>query len=650
MNEQFANGPGKGLWNYIRYALGFYRNPKYVEDRLRDADVLSMRFLSMIVACIEVWMLIRYTVKYGSQCETFGEFWHYTYGYWILLFVSVALTIYGFLYFKGKLKPLRKYSQWFSLLFFLVGIYFGATTSMSDFVRGRMIICFLSMLMYGTVIVIKRPFISVLLTLIPAYAFAYLLNHYAYDKSGAQVVLSSGDTINYITFIISLLILEVSVYFQRYREAWEGYKLEKAAITDDLTGIHNMHKFEIEAKEYMAASIAAGKYPLYLLFDVEHFRTFNDHFDYSGGNQLLIRLARLIRDTFPDEPTARSAIDDFVVLTNAEDYAERISKIREEIRTAYATETYLDVKVGAFRTKSDTVSPRQAADRAAYALKRIHNNENECFIEYDDAMSREYSLRQYVLNNLEKAINEGYIQVYYQPVVWSAGEKLAGCEALVRWIDPEMGFMSPGLFIPTLEEGRQIHKLDLCVYEKVCQRIRDCLDMGLPVLPTSLNFSRLDFELMDAVGELEKLVQKYNVPREYLHVEITESAVTHDLSGLKHAMDRLHGLGYTIWLDDFGSGYSSMNVLKDFNFDVLKIDMEFLRNFHNNENARKIISSVINLADELNMATLCEGVETEEAISFLKEAGCGKLQGYYYSKPVPYEEILKMIEEGKLSI
>ena len=161
-----------------------------------------------------------------------------------------------------------------------------------------------------------------------------------------------------------------------------------------------------------------------------------------------------------------------------------------------------------------------------------------------------------------------------------------------------------------------------------------------------MNFSRLDFELMDAVGELEKLVEKYDIPKEYLHVEITESALTEDVEGLKSAMDRLHRSGYSIWLDDFGSGYSSMNVLKDFRFDLLKIDMEFLKNFSGNENSRKIISTIIELAQKLDMMTLSEGVETQEAVDFLREAGCGRLQGYFYGKPMPYEDIIAKIKDG----
>ncbi len=202
-----------------------------------------------------------------------------------------------------------------------------------------------------------------------------------------------------------------------------------------------------------------------------------------------------------------------------------------------------------------------------------------------------------------------------------------------------MGFLSPGQFIPILEESRQIHRLDKCIYESVFKDIRKSIEEGVPVIPASLNFSRLDFELMDAVKELEELVNKYDIPKNYIHVEITESALNENEEMLKQSVEKLHEKNYEVWLDDFGSGYSSLNVLKDFKFDMLKIDMVFLRNFKQNSNSERIIRAIINLANELGMETLTEGVETLEGVEFLRDAKCDRLQGYYYGKPMPYEEL-----------
>ncbi|MCR5272057.1 MAG: EAL domain-containing protein [Lachnospiraceae bacterium] len=636
-----------GLIGWIKQALGLYKNPPYVEKHLQTADVRSASGLALVVVGVEIWMLIRYTLKWGDKCDSIGEFFHYTYGYWYLLIAGVVMLVYSMLFLSNRIDKLKKISRLVILLFFFVGLYFGMQTSLKDFSKGRMIICFLATLMYVTVINIWRPLLSVVLTVGIAGFFVHTLNTACYDEAGNRLAMDPGDMINYITFILILIILEVNVYFQRYLEAYKSFNLEQAAITDDLTGLPNIRRFDEEAKEFAMNSLTEGRQPICMVINILNFKTFNDRFGYSVGDDLLRKVGEITSKIFSDGVYARQDRDHFAIMTDSTDYIERIEKIRKQLKETYPTETYLDVKTGMYFLKEGEFEPRRLLDKANHAMKLIKNEEEVFIKEYDDELSRTYELRQYVLNNLERAIKNGYIKPYYQPVMWSENGKLCGAEALARWIDPEMGFLSPGQFIPILEESRQIHKLDLCIYDSVLKRMRDCLDKGEPVLPTSMNFSRLDFELMDAVGELEKLVAKYNIPKEYIHVEVTESALPKNVDEIRKAMERLHESGYVIWLDDFGSGYSSMNVLKDFDFDLLKIDMEFLKNFHGNPNARKIISSIINLADSLNMRTLAEGVETEEAVEFLREAGCGRLQGFYYGKPMTYEEIMEKLNSGE---
>ena len=417
-------------------------------------------------------------------------------------------------------------------------------------------------------------------------------------------------------------------------------------VTDDVTGMSNIRKFRTEASKYVKTCMSEEKKPAYVFFNVENFLTYNDRFGYEKGNEFLKILGGIIEDHFPGEPCARDTEDHFVVVSCRDNLADRIGQIREAFRKGYKKEIYLDLKAGIFRPSDPDADPILELNKARHACASLKNREDRFIKEYDEKMDRQYRLRQYVLNNIDRVVKEGFIKVYYQPVVWTDDGRLCGCEALARWDDPEMGFLSPGVFIPILEECRQIHKLDRCIYDSVCRHMRECLDKGLPVVPTSLNFSRLDFELMDVVDELENLVAKYGLDRNYLHVEITESALTDNMAKLQEDMDKLRKKGYSIWLDDFGSGYSSMNVLKDYRFDLLKVDMVFLRNFSDNENSKKIIRSILELADTLNMMTLTEGVETEEAVQFLKEAGCGRLQGYYYGKPMPYEDIIAKLSDG----
>ena len=251
---------------------------------------------------------------------------------------------------------------------------------------------------------------------------------------------------------------------------------------------------------------------------------------------------------------------------------------------------------------------------------------------------------------MDKAAEIGWLQPYYQPVVYSESGELCGAEALVRWIDPEYGFLSPGMFVPTLESVKLIHKVDAYLVERVCADIRKTMDAGLPAVPVSINFSRHDFECMDAIGHLEEMVKKYNIPKEMLHVEITESAMMDNVSVLLDASRKLKAAGYALWLDDFGSGYSSLNVLKDFEFDVMKIDMVFLKNFEKSEKAKPLIESIVQMANKMGMRTLTEGVETDAQKDFLKSVHCERLQGYLFGKPISYDEFLTKIKSKEFKV
>ena len=258
------------------------------------------------------------------------------------------------------------------------------------------------------------------------------------------------------------------------------------------------------------------------------------------------------------------------------------------------------------------------------------------------------SVKQYVTDNIDKALSSGWIKVYYQPVIRSLTEQLCGAESLARWIDPEMGFLPPDKFIGTLEKTRQIHKLDLFMIEQVCSDISQRLKNNLPAVPVSVNFSRQDFEEVDMLATVENLVAKYDIPRDYLHIEITESMIVSDASLMERIIDTFRDAGYEVWMDDFGSGYSSLNLLKDYNFDTIKLDMEFLRKF--TDKSKAIMTSTITMAKDIDMMTLAEGVETAEQVDFLRKIGCGKLQGYYYGKPLPADEFFGHISRQNIKI
>ena len=281
-------------------------------------------------------------------------------------------------------------------------------------------------------------------------------------------------------------------------------------------------------------------------------------------------------------------------------------------------------------------------------LKETHGHAN--YLRYDHNLSNRYKLVQYIVSHVDEAIANNWIKAYYQPVVFAKDRKLCGVEALARWVDPEHGFLNPGIFIPSLEDAQLAYKLDLAMLEIVCKNMRRVLDSGETVVPTSINFSRSDFSIVDIPNEIVRITKKYNIPTHYLHIEITESALLEKTVDLAEAMRRIKENGFSIWLDDFGSGYSSFNTLKDYEFDVLKLDMEFLKGFESNKKSKPLIKAVIDLAGHINMRTLAEGVETEEQASFLNSIGCEKLQGYLISKPITYEELNDGISKGQFVI
>ena len=422
----------------------------------------------------------------------------------------------------------------------------------------------------------------------------------------------------------------------------------RGTTIDELSGLFTYVHFINEAEEILEEKNDERQDKVILFFNVVNFKSINDQKGFAQGNNFLRELAAITRQVFNKDIASRVGDDHFVVLTAFDGVDAKIKELKEKTLAIDIIEG-AKLEIGGYLPTGPDDDLRRGVDKARYASS-LKLKDNRPYVIYDKVMHNGYHKMQYIIHNVENAVHNGWLKVYYQPVVWSKDRKLCGTEALARWIDPKYGFLSPGEFIPVLENNRLIHILDAGVYEIVCRDIREALDEGKPVVPVSINFSRLDFELMDAVQVLDDLMKKYNVPKEYIHVEITESALIDDLSSLNDSINRLKKEKYALWLDDFGSGYSSLNVLKDYEFDVLKIDMKFLSGFHEKPKSKIVIQSVINMAKALGIKTLAEGVETDEEVEFLKNVGCERLQGYHFGKPIPKEELLEKIDNGELPL
>ena len=577
--------------------------------------------------------------------------------YVLLFLIGAAIVIYAlFKYLKRKtIVPLEHAAI---IGFNLVCLAFGVFVSYSDFWGGKEIICFLTMVFYVGCLLIYRPFITILILGASFLGFYRVLLTYQNGLSfqaqeviinGEAMKITSGDTVNYITFFISLATICFAIYHGRLNEALKSKALEKSAKEDALTGMNNYSYFPELAREYIQGLTENFSENVFLFLDVHNFKAFNDQRGFEAGDKFLVAIGKYISNIFSDSLCARQADDHFVVLTKKEGLKEKLDQLNKLVRD-HDEEILLGINCGAYYLSNNQEDPRMAIDRARYAAHLIKNRFQTVYAEYDRTMSEEYHKRLYVVNNIDNAVSNGWIVPFYQPVVWSDTKELCGCEALARWMDPVYGQLYPNEFIPVLEEYRLIHKLDKAIFESVCRDLRAAMDAGRPVVPVSLNFSRLDFELMDAPQELEDLVTRYRIPKELIHVEVTESALTDNFLKLNEAMNRIKELGYSLWLDDFGSGYSSLNVLKDYQFDVVKIDMRFLSNLENSEKSKTLIDCIIKMANRINMLTLTEGVETESQASFLNKVGCNRLQGYLFGKPIPKEELYNRIDKKELIV
>ena len=641
-----------------------YLSKKKTKSRLISTIVFAG--LSLVVCALLPLEFQYKSIKFTSSVNTIKGIFKIIF-YASVIFFDIGIIFASLYKYKGG-KRASVGSVLVISLFAFVCLIFGIMVSYSDFVsvkavydsagnkitmptdpssvmyENKEIICFLMFTIYVGCLLIWNPLISIGLlgTLFLGFYFAI---------TGAanlgQRVFPEGDKVNYLTFYISLTMVCISIFNQRVSEARKDEELEELATKDKLTGLYSFEYFTILCKERIAKDNIQQDEWAYLFINITNFKIYNDQKGFDRGNLFLKEVGEELNKVYTDSYISRQSDDHFVIFTKNEEVEEKFHIANERIR-AMDLDIKPGLKAGIFPIYNPIEDPHASVEKARYAYSELkHKHQGKEFMYYDNQMHDDYLMVQYIVNHIDEAIENGYIKAYYQPVVWSKGRELCGAEALARWIDPKYGFLSPAKFVPALENAQLIHKLDMEIIRVVCQDIRYNLDNNLAVLPVSINFSRADFGLIDIVDVVNKTVERYNIPKDLLHVEITESALMDDEDLLKDTIIKLHQNGYATWLDDFGSGYSSFNVLKDYDFDVLKLDMKFLVGFDGNKKARSLIKSVIDMADQIGMKTLCEGVETAEQAEFLESASCGRLQGYLYGKPLSYEDLMKKIAEGE---
>ena len=610
--------------------LGIERRTEYVDEYFTIANFRSSIYMSIVIIVLELWMLVSLCYRWFTGDDSRTIMWYFEHLVWYLVFLFTAIVMIRisvrYLKKRGNRRLGKLWGTIVMIFFSGIAVYFGISISYSDYIKGEQILCFAMMMIFVVGLLNWRPIVSI------GFTGAIFLFFYIMMYRAPEVEMSYATEVNFFTFWISVVMLSLAVYHQRLAEAEKDERLEFRSVTDELTGIHNMHYFRETAAEAIKA-IPDKEYIL-LFMDISNFKAYNEKHGFDEGNVLLRSVAGEISECFSNSIYARVSDDHFAVLTENAGAKEKIEKLQKYVAENHPN-TRLKLKVGSYIPTDPNEDIAVACDHARYACSMIKKIYEKDYNEYDKKLDDEFRLKQYVVNHIDEAVEKGYIEVYYQPVVYAKDKSICNFEALARWNDPVYGLLNPGQFIAALEEYRLIHKLDRKVLEIVCRDINSHMGVMNKDVPVSVNFSRLDFELMDVADEMDILMTRYKVNKEYLYVEITESALADGEGVVRAATSLIKDKGIQLWLDDFGAGYSSLNMLKEFSFDVLKIDMAFLRNFNSNAKSKPIINSIVQMAELMGMRTLVEGVETSEQAQYLTSIGCEKLQGYFFGKPKP---------------
>lgn len=454
--------------------------------------------------------------------------------------------------------------------------------------------------------------------------------------SAVRLDMAEGD------LTAQLRIAEEKIYHQK--RDLDGEMRENNFFVDKVTGLPNTNYFSSFASSYLKSSLEKGDQPAVVLINVSNMQAYNNRYGFEKGDQLLSRIAQILQKFFDDGVLVRFAEDNFLLATDAPDFLKSLEEAAAEVNKV----TDASIRAGVYRYKDASEGLMMAVDKAKRALRYLNNNRAVVCQIYNQEVKQEFERRDYVLENFQKALDEGWIRPYFQLESRSLTGRICGAEALARWVDPKYGVLKPDFFIEVLEEAHLVHKLDLAIIRQVCAMLARRREEQQPLVPISVNLSRVDFQVCNIYDEIEKIRRYFNLPASLLKIEILESTVTSKPQELRQAIANFHASGYEVWMDDFGSGYSNFNNLDEYDFDLLKIDMVFLRDFGSRSKAKTLISIVVDMAKKLGLHTLCEGVETQEQSDFLQEIGCERQQGYLFSRPIPEEEFLAKLAAVKL--
>ncbi len=466
------------------------------------------------------------------------------------------------------------------------------------------------------------------------------------------VISNSANRIILIVFsitILMILLFGVLIIWMLQMQKKHLKTLWDIAFLDDLTGAPTLAKFKRDSQQLIKEN--PDKRYVLIKNDVDRFKLINQTLGFEKGDQVLKNVAKAMKSAMCSEQEAygRANIDEFVLLhefKSEEHLLERRKIFLESFFERMGKDFTYNVTFpsGHYYLAKEDTDIGTAIEKANIAHQKAKQNGIEVCA-YDESFIKEELDRKNIENKMEDALKNREFKMFLQPKRYLSDESIAGAEALVRWWINGRFIMHPAEFVPVFEKNGFVTKLDMYMFEEACSFLRGLMNDGKELLTISVNFSRLHLRNEAFVSTLCAIAEKYSVPKQYLEIELTETAIFDNEEVLRQVLDRLHAAEFTLSMDDFGTGYSSLGLLKNIAVDVIKIDRSFFVNAPNPKRAKTVLLNVIKMAKELGIHTVAEGVELKEHIDLLRELGCDIVQGYYYAKPMPFEEFLKQLSE-----
>lgn len=424
--------------------------------------------------------------------------------------------------------------------------------------------------------------------------------------------------------------------------------LMKTIDLDTLTGCYNREGFCKKAQDLLREEAV---YDI-IAFDIEQFRVVNDVYGIHEGDRLLQYLARIMTGFARENGgiCGRISGDCFVMLLVRKNGYEEMVGYVDKAMERYPLQMKIVVHFGIYQIEDRTIDVTVMYDRAVLAVKRIKGKYGEAYAYFDDSMRNELLLEKEITNSMQQALADGEFLVYLQPKCNLKTEEYVGAEALIRWMNPERGLLPPGQFIPIFEKTGFITEVDLYVWEQVCGMLARWKQENRTLIPISVNVSRADLYHSDFMDRILELMDKYDIEPSLLHMEITETVYTENQNQILDMVNQMEKLGFKVEMDDFGSGYSSLNMLTEIPVDVLKLDMRFLEGYSAGKAKGNILEFSVGLAKSLGLESVAEGVETREMVDELKRLNCEMGQGYYFSRPIPIHEFEQKFDKNQKQV